>query len=123
MNVVRRPHSTVLVALAAFAASLLPLMPGWKTMRALAPTLMYDIALTEDLPPVDRFRGIEVPVQVIAGAKSPVGLHDVARQLADAIPSSAIRILEGQNHMVSTKALLPVLREFLLDPNAVSEQG
>ena len=32
--------------------ALLPLMPGWRAMVALAPTLRYDMALTADLPPV-----------------------------------------------------------------------
>ncbi|NUS44552.1 MAG: alpha/beta fold hydrolase [Mycobacteriaceae bacterium] len=88
---------------------LLPLMPGWKTMKALAPTLMYDIALTQDLPPVDRFTDLDLPVQVVVGEKSPPELHDVARQLAQAIPRSAHRTLPGQNHLVSAKALLPIL--------------
>ena len=30
------------------------LFPGWQTMVALAPTLAYDIALTSDVPPVER---------------------------------------------------------------------
>ncbi|WP_280445601.1 alpha/beta fold hydrolase [Nocardia brasiliensis] len=93
--------------------ALLPLFPGWSTMKALAPTLTYDIALTADVPPLDRLGGIKVPLHIVAGAKSPAGLHDVARQLADTIPTSTLRILEGQNHMVSTKALLPILRGFL----------
>ncbi|WP_410876252.1 alpha/beta fold hydrolase [Nocardia sp. A7] len=91
--------------------ALLPLFPGWKTMKALAPTLMYDIAITEILPPVDRFTGIQVPVQVVVGEKSPPELHQVARALADAVPHSTHRMLAGQNHMVSAKALLPILTD------------
>ncbi|MFD3595626.1 alpha/beta fold hydrolase [Nocardia sp. NPDC058640] len=88
---------------------LLPLFPGWKTMKALAPTLMYDIAITEDRPPVERFAGIEVPVQIVVGEKSPPELHQVARALADAVPGSTHRVLAGQNHMVGAKKLLPIL--------------
>lgn len=88
---------------------LLPLFPGWRTMKALAPTLRYDIALTADLAPVDRFRAITVPVHVVVGAKSPGGLHAVAEQLVTAIPHASHRTLPGQNHMVSAKTLLPVL--------------
>ncbi len=58
---------------------LVRLMPGWKTMTALAPTLRYDIALTRDLPPVDRAAHVTVPVQVIVGEKSPTSIHDTAR--------------------------------------------
>lgn len=94
----------------AFVA-LLPLFPGWKTMKALAPTLMYDIGLTEVLPPLERFTSIDAPVLVAVGEKSPPGLHQVADQLAEAIPQATHRLLAGQNHMVGARALLPILRE------------
>ncbi len=90
-------------------AWLLPLFPGWKTMKALAPTLAYDIALTRDLPPVDRFANIAVPVKVMAGAKSPKGVVQVAERLAQAIPGAALTAMPGQDHMVSAKVLLPEL--------------
>jgi pimeloyl-ACP methyl ester carboxylesterase len=99
-------------------------MPGWKTMTALAPTLAYDIALTRDLPPVDRARQITLPVQVIVGEKSPAGIHDVAGQLTTAIPGATFIQLKGQDHMVSAKALLPLLVSFLKpqgDPRRSSE--
>lgn len=92
---------------------LLPLFPGWKTMVALAPTLAYDIALTKDLPPVDRATQVAVPTQIIVGKKSPAGIQDVANQLTKAIPNARFEQLAGQNHMVSAKALLPVLSRFL----------
>ncbi|MFD4441707.1 alpha/beta fold hydrolase [Nocardia sp. NPDC058519] len=94
----------------AFVA-LLPLFPGWRTMKALAPTLMYDIGITEVLPPVERFENIGVPVNVVVGAKNPPGMHQVARELAAAIPHATHRVLAGQDHMVSAKALLPILTD------------
>ncbi|MBF6172334.1 alpha/beta fold hydrolase [Nocardia blacklockiae] len=93
---------------------LLPLMPGWKTMKALAPTLMYDIAMTENLPPLDRLRGIKLPVQVTVGQRSPSSLLAVARAVAEAIPGAEYQVLDGQDHMVSPKALLPILTHALL---------
>lgn len=92
----------------AFVA-LLPLFPGWTTMKALAPTLMYDIAITEARPPVERFERIQVPVNVVVGEKNPPGMHQVARELAAAIPHASYWVLSGQDHMVSAKTLLPVL--------------
>jgi pimeloyl-ACP methyl ester carboxylesterase len=92
---------------------LVRLMPGWKTMAALAPTLAYDIALTRDLPPLERAAQVAVPVQVIVGEKSPAGILGVARQLAGAIPGAAFIQLAGQDHMVSAKVLLPLLASFL----------
>jgi pimeloyl-ACP methyl ester carboxylesterase len=94
----------------AFVA-LLPLFPGWKTMKALAPTLMYDIAITETLPPVERFANIQVPVKVVVGEKNPPGIQQVARELAAAIPQARHQVLAGQDHMVSAKALLPILTD------------
>jgi pimeloyl-ACP methyl ester carboxylesterase len=93
--------------------TLLRFMPGWKSMAALAPTLAYDIALTRDLPPVDRAAQVRVPVRVMVGEKSPAGLHDVARQLVRAIPGATFLQLKGQDHMASAKALLPALVNFL----------
>ncbi|MFC6010878.1 alpha/beta fold hydrolase [Nocardia lasii] len=92
----------------AFVA-LLPMVPGWKSMKALAPTLMYDIAITADPLPVARFASIAVPVRVVVGEKSPPELHRVATALAEAIPGATHHVLPGQNHMVSAKAILPVL--------------
>ena len=61
--------------------ALLPLFPGWRTMKALAPTLAYDIALTRNLPPLERAAHIVVPTQIIVGEKNPVSIHEVGRQL------------------------------------------
>lgn len=91
-----------------------PLLPGWGTIKDLAPTLAYDIALTRDLPPVERARRAEVRTQVLVGQKSPAGLHVVAQQLAAAIPDASHVEIRGQGHMVSAKALLPVLVDFMI---------
>jgi pimeloyl-ACP methyl ester carboxylesterase len=92
---------------------LLPLFPGWRTMKALAPTLAYDIALTQDMPPVERATRVSVPTQIIVGGKSPARVQDVGRQLSKAIPNAKFVQLAGQDHMVSAKALLPLLSGFL----------
>ena len=92
---------------------LVRLIPGWKSMVALAPTLAYDIALTCDLPPLERAAQVRVPVQLVVGEKSPAGIQQVAAQLTDAIPGARLIRLAGQDHMVGAKALLPVLASFL----------
>ena len=93
--------------------ALLPVFPGWRTMRALAPTLAYDIALTRDLPPVARAASVAAPILILVGQKSPASLHSVARQLSGAIPHAQLAEVPGQDHMVSAKALLPRLVAFL----------
>jgi pimeloyl-ACP methyl ester carboxylesterase len=93
--------------------TLLPVFPGWKIMRALAPTLSYDISLTRDLPPLTRLAQLSVPIYVIAGEKSPSGIRDVADQITGAISGATSTRLAGQDHMVSAKVLLPELVHFL----------
>lgn len=101
------------IGMPAVFVALLPLFPGWKTMKALAPTLTYDMTLTSDVPPLKRVSSITTPTLVMAGAKSPVRINGVADQLAKAIPGAKLVRLEGQDHMVSAKALLPILSDFL----------
>lgn len=91
----------------------LPLFPGWRTMVAIAPTLEYDIALTSDLPPVQRANRNTVPTHILVGEKSPASLHSVADQLAQAIPNAKLTRMAGQDHMVGAKVLLPKLVDFL----------
>jgi len=91
---------------------LLPIFPGWKTMHSLAPTLTYDIELTKDFPPLDRFKHIETPVIVLVGEKSPESMHAIGSQIAAAIPHAVFEKIVGQDHMVSAKVLLPKLTKF-----------
>ncbi len=92
----------------AFAA-LLPVMPGWRRLRALAPTLRHDMDLTAQPPPLQVAAEIAVPVHVMVGQRSPGGLHAVASAVAAAIPGATHEVLGGQDHMVSEKVLLPSL--------------
>lgn len=87
----------------------LPLVPGWRTMRDLAPTLAYDIALTRDPPPLARAARAAVPVLVAVGEKSPPGLHAVADRLAAAIPGAEHRVVAGQDHLVKATEMLDLL--------------
>ncbi len=91
---------------------MLPLFPGWGTMAKLAPTLMYDIALTRDFAPFVQARSVSVPMLIMAGMKSPAGMAQIAKQLAQSIAQSKIDIVAGQDHMVSAKMLLPKFVEF-----------
>lgn len=97
------------IGMPALFIMLMPLMPGWKTMKALAPTLAYDIALTRDLPPVERLAAIKVPTHIWYGEKSPASMHRVAKRIADALPSASLTEFAGQDHMISAKFLLPML--------------
>lgn len=91
---------------------LLPLLPDWKRMIRLAPTLAYDIALTRNLAPTERLARLPVPTLIVVGEKSPASMRSVGAELAHVIPGARLEILAGQGHMVAAKALLPLLRRF-----------
>lgn len=95
-----------------FFVWLLPLFPGWKTMHTLAPTLAYDIELSKDYPPIELFRKIHIPTLVLVGSKSPERIRTSGTQIAAAISNSDFKEMQGQDHMVSAKALLPILVQF-----------
>lgn len=90
-------------------ATLLPFMPGWRRLVALAPTLRYDMSLTAAPPPLDVAALVSVPVHVMVGERSPEELHRVADALATNIPGATRETLAGQDHMVCEKVLLPSL--------------
>ena len=96
-----------------FFVWLLPVFPGWATMVKLAPTLMYDIGMTKDFAPLEEFRSINVPMLILAGEKSPSGMHLVAQRLAQAMPNAKFEMIAGQDHMVSAKVLMHKFNQFL----------
>lgn len=102
-------HFLVGIGMPKMFAHFLPFMPGWRRLKALAPTLRYDMALTAGQPPLDLAGTITVPVHVVVGERSPEELHRVAAALAYAIPGATHQVLTGQDHMVSDKVLLPSL--------------
>ncbi len=106
---------TTMVGGPAFLPVMLRLMRGpWKAMRSVAPTLRYDARImgADFSVPADELARIAVPSLVMAGGKSPVRMATAQEAVAAAIPGARYRVLEGQTHQVSEKALLPVLTEF-----------
>lgn len=86
----------------------LPLTPGWRTMVDLAPTLLYDMELTADLPPLDVASEVPGALHVLVGERSPRELHVVASDLARA-SRTQVTALAKQNHLVAAKAILAEL--------------
>jgi pimeloyl-ACP methyl ester carboxylesterase len=96
------------------------LMPRmWSNMKAMAPTIPYDVAIMDDtqsgrpLPP-DRWASVAAPTLVMDGGKSPAGMRHAASALADVLPNARHRTLDGLSHgavMMAPKRLAPVLRE------------
>jgi pimeloyl-ACP methyl ester carboxylesterase len=94
------------------------LTPPWKKLKAVAPTLPYDLRILGDtgsgtpLDP-DRWAGLSAPVLVLDGGKSPQYMRNAAKALSEALPKATYRTLPGQTHMVKAAALAPAVKEFL----------
>lgn len=97
--------------------AVMPVMPAWKKIKAVAHSAPYDIAFTEEYLkgrplPDGRWDGVSVPVLVLAGGKSPVWMRNAMRELSQAIPGATLHTLQGQTHMLKPKVTAPVLAEF-----------
>jgi len=110
-------HFMRLVGVPRLMLGIMPIMPMWKKLKAVAPTLVYDISIVEPyqkgrpLPP-DRWSGMSVPMLVMDGGKSPVWMRNGMHALASAIPGARYETLPGQTHMVKAGVLAPVLANF-----------
>ncbi|GGS36695.1 MULTISPECIES: alpha/beta fold hydrolase [Actinokineospora] len=102
-----------------FAVMVMKLMPMWKKLKAVAPTLRYDYRVLGETGsgkplPQDRWADAKQPVLAMDGGKSPDYLRNAMRMLADTLPTAEHRTLPGQTHMVKPEILSPVVTEFLL---------
>ena len=103
----------------AIFTAVMPLTPVWPKLKAVAPTLPYDITIVQDhqrgtpFTPAD-WAGVKIPTLVAVGGKSPAWMTNGTRALADALPDARYRTLPGQNHMVKPQAIAPALTEFFL---------
>ncbi|MEV8113882.1 alpha/beta hydrolase [Streptomyces xiamenensis] len=98
------------------------LMPGvWSGLKALAPTLPYDIAVMGDTQRgeplnADEWSAVASRTLVLTGGKSPEGFHQAARALTEVLPHAEHRTLDGLHHgavVMAPKKLAPSLVTFL----------
>lgn len=88
-----------------------------KRLDGAANTLPYEAAIIADNlrgEPLRReqWAAVTAPTLVINGGKSEPLLRKAAAAIAEVLPNARHRVLEGQGHNVSMKALAPVLKEF-----------
>lgn len=100
-----------------FMVALMRLTPVWRRLKAVAPTLPYDLSIVTphqvgEALPAGRWDGATMPVLAIGGGKSDAWMQNAQRAIADVLPNAEHRTLDGQNHMVQPKALAPLLIEF-----------
>ncbi|TCC35171.1 alpha/beta fold hydrolase [Kribbella sindirgiensis] len=105
------------IGLPGIFVTMMKLMPAWKPMKAVAHTLPYDAQMlgqncfgepmdTEQWAPIER------PVLVVNGGKSPGWMKASTRALAAAVPGAGHTEVPGQNHMIKSAAIAPVIADF-----------
>ena len=88
--------------------------PEWPDLEAMAHTLRYDGAITEDDALwSERARRVSVPTLVLFSEGTSAYLGDSARRAADSIPNALSRTLPGQFHEVDPHTLAAELTTFL----------
>jgi pimeloyl-ACP methyl ester carboxylesterase len=98
--------------------TVMSLTPPWRKLKAVAPTLPYDLHILGDTGrgaalDADRWNGVTVPAIVLDGGKSPQYMRNGAKALADALPKATYRTLPGQTHLFKAAVLAPAVKEFL----------
>jgi pimeloyl-ACP methyl ester carboxylesterase len=106
------------VGLPGFMLFIMQFMPMWKNLKAIAPTLAYDTALTAPLQqsqPLSKSRwsGIAAPAMIVGGTKSDNWMRNAQKAIAAVLPNASHAELEGQNHMVKPEAIAPMITEFM----------
>lgn len=96
------------------AVAAMRLQPSWSQAEAVAHTLAYEAAVMGpgNTLPAARLAAITQPTLVLTGGNSPAWITNAGKAVAGTIPAAAHRVLEGQTHNVSPKALAPELLEF-----------
>lgn len=97
--------------------ALMRFLPAWSKLKAVAHTLPYDAQVMGDTQggaplPAERWNVAAMPALVLTGGKSPDWMRAGGEQLATVLPDARHAVLPGQTHMVSPKALAPVLTDF-----------
>lgn len=105
------------VGLPSFVVWIMGMMPAWKKMKQIAPTLEYDTLMLRDYGlgnPLKQedWEAVKIPVLVISGSKSEQWSQNAMKQLAEVLSGGKHTDLVGQNHLVNPKVLAPHLIKF-----------
>jgi pimeloyl-ACP methyl ester carboxylesterase len=85
--------------------------PAWSAMESVAPTLLYDCAIS-DSTPLALLGSVVAPTLVLYSEGSTGDLTSWAAMVADRLPDGYHRGLAGQWHGVPDDTLAPVLSDF-----------
>jgi pimeloyl-ACP methyl ester carboxylesterase len=114
---------TKMVGAPAFVPYMMRLVPAWKKLKAVAPTLPYDFAILGDSQtgkgiPAELAKvigSIDVPVWCGDGGKSPAWMHHAQDAVSALVPDSQRQTLPGQTHQVKAAVIAPALTTFFVE--------
>ncbi|WP_112241745.1 alpha/beta fold hydrolase [Kribbella monticola] len=87
--------------------------PMWKSLEAMAPTLIYDaLQMGDSAVPVDLLASIQVETLALHSTSSPDWLQRSVRETAAALPRAKLLGLPGEFHQVPPQVLAPALTDF-----------
>jgi pimeloyl-ACP methyl ester carboxylesterase len=94
--------------------ALMPLLPVWKKVKAVAHTLPHDfeivLAFQQGRPlPEGYYAEVKPETLVIAGGKSPDYMRNAQAGITAQLPHGRLATLPGQTHMIRAKATAPAL--------------
>jgi pimeloyl-ACP methyl ester carboxylesterase len=94
------------------------LLPIWRKLCAVAPTLPHDYAIVLDRQqgrplPEGAYDAVSQPVLVIAGGKSPAYMRNSQAAIVAALADGRLEELPGQTHMIKAKVAAPVIAAHL----------
>ncbi len=100
-----------------FMVLIMPLLPFWKKLTAIAHTLPNDLEIIAPHHnghpfPEGKWSSVTVPTLVMAGGKSPAYMQNAMKAWAKALPNAEHQTLDGQTHMVKQTVLAPALIDF-----------
>ena len=102
-----------IVGIPRFVPWILRLTPMWPKLKAVAPTLRYDMEILGDGGVPSSLSRIRIPTAVLGGGKSAPILRNAVDAAAAAIPGAQKIILPDQSHNFVAKKVAPKLIEFL----------
>jgi pimeloyl-ACP methyl ester carboxylesterase len=96
---------------------------GDPSMRAVAPTMPYDIEVMGESSrggtiPEELVRAINIPTLVIAGGASPDFFRDAAARITELLPNGQHTVLDDQDHGAPAGVVAPVVADFLVSASA-----
>lgn len=119
-DAVRYFQRVVLGAPWVMTATMRLMVPVWRQLVAMAPTIPYDLRLLDGLQsgaplPADRWSSLRAPALVMVGGKGEPFMQTGSEALARALPGARHEVLPGAHHatpIMKPAALMPSLTEF-----------